>query len=118
MQGTILDVQEQKLVGLYRELSKGHQQEAIDYLEDLTKKELETVKRKIKTIQENLIESEGLTRREADIAATAGLIAEDQKWWWTEEWQAGEREAEADIQAGRVSGPMTVDEMRNHFGDA
>ncbi len=42
---------------------------------------------------------------------TGRLVAEDQKWWWTEEWQAGEREAEADIQAGRVEGPMTVKEL-------
>ena len=109
---------EPKLLRLYRELSKEHQQEATDYLEGLAKKELEGIQYKIRAIQENLIVSEGLTQREADIAAKAGLIAEDQKWWWTEEWQAGEREAEADIQAGRVVGPMTVDEMRKYFGDA
>ena len=118
MARTSLAVPEQKLLRLYRELSKEHQQEATDYLEGLAKKELEGIQRKIRAIQENLIASEGLTRREADIAAKAGLIAEDQKWWWTEEWQAGEREAEADIQAGRVVGPMTVDEMRKYFGDA
>jgi hypothetical protein len=27
----------------------------------------------------------------------------DQAWFWTEEWQAGEREADADIAAGRVT---------------
>ena len=113
-----LDRQEQRLIALYRELSNAHQQEAMDNLEGLAKKELETVKRKVQAIQENILESEGLTRRETNIAAKAGLIAEDQKWWWTEEWQAGEREAEADIQAGRVEGPMTVDEMREYFGDA
>ena len=113
-----INTQERKLIGLYRELSKEHQHEAISYLKDLAKEELGTVKRKVKAIQENLIESKGLTRREADLAAKVGLIAEDQKWWWTEEWQAGEREAEADIQAGRVEGPMTVDEMRKYFGDA
>lgn len=26
----------------------------------------------------------------------------DQAWFWTEEWQAGEREADADLEAGRV----------------
>jgi len=26
----------------------------------------------------------------------------DQSWFWTPEWQAGEREADADIAAGRV----------------
>ena len=27
----------------------------------------------------------------------------DQAWFWTEEWQAGEREAERDLAAGRVT---------------
>ena len=113
-----LSAPEQKLIQLYRDLSDEHQQEAMIYLEGLVKKGLESIQRKIRAIQENLIASEGLTRKEADIAAKSGLIAEDQKWWWTEEWQAGEREAEADIQAGRVSPPMTVAEMRKYFGDA
>ncbi|KLU59559.1 SpoVT / AbrB like domain protein [Peptococcaceae bacterium CEB3] len=30
------------------------------------------------------------------------LIPADQQWFWTEEWQAAEREAQADIDAGRV----------------
>ena len=37
----------------------------------------------------------------ADVAAKAGLIDPDQRWWWTEEWQEGEREVERDIKAGR-----------------
>lgn len=31
----------------------------------------------------------------------ASLIPKDQAWFWTEEWQAGEREVEADRAAGR-----------------
>ena len=34
------------------------------------------------------------------------LIDADQAWFWTREWQTGEREAEEDIQASRVSGPF------------
>jgi AbrB family looped-hinge helix DNA binding protein len=30
------------------------------------------------------------------------LIDKSQTWFWSEAWQAAEREAEADIQAGRV----------------
>ena len=30
------------------------------------------------------------------------LIPADQQWFWTEEWQAGEREAQAEIEAGKV----------------
>ena len=35
----------------------------------------------------------------------------DQWWFWTEEWQKGEREVEADKAAGRVLGPYTDDEF-------
>jgi len=31
------------------------------------------------------------------------LIDKDQAWFWTKEWQEGEREADEDIKAGRVS---------------
>lgn len=31
------------------------------------------------------------------------LIDPDQAWFWTEEWQKGEREADADIAAGRTT---------------
>ena len=30
------------------------------------------------------------------------LIDADQQWFWTEEWQAGEREAQAEIDADKV----------------
>lgn len=30
-----------------------------------------------------------------------------QKWFWTEEWQQGEREADADIKAGRLGDPIS-----------
>lgn len=29
------------------------------------------------------------------------LIPKDQEWYWTKDWQAGEREADEDIKAGR-----------------
>jgi len=31
------------------------------------------------------------------------LIPEGEEWYWTEEWQTGEREASEDIKAGRIS---------------
>jgi AbrB family looped-hinge helix DNA binding protein len=47
------------------------------------------------------------------------LIDADQAWFWSREWQDGEREADGDIEAGRVSGPFkTVEEMKKHLGDA
>jgi hypothetical protein len=39
------------------------------------------------------------------LAATmaAAVDKDDQAWYWTEEWQAGERAADNDIALGRVS---------------
>ena len=34
------------------------------------------------------------------------LIPKDQAWFWTEEWQKGEKEADEDIRAGRLIGPF------------
>lgn len=43
-------------------------------------------------------------------------IDPDQAWFWTEEWQKGEREADEDIRAGRTYGPFdSVEEMMKHF---
>ncbi len=71
----------------------------------LSAKDLQTLKsakRKIAAIQKDLPTAKGLTRAEVDVAAKAGLIDPDQRWWWTEEWQAGERGAERDIAEGRT----------------
>ena len=36
---------------------------------------------------------------------------DDQSWFWTEEWQAMEQEADFDIAAGRVEVSTSVDEF-------
>jgi len=47
------------------------------------------------------------------------LIDADQAWFWTPEWQAGEREVEEEVRAGRTIGPFkSVEEMKKHLGDA
>lgn len=65
-------------------------------------------KAKIERIQRDLLTAKGLTHEEAEVAAKAGLIDPDQKYWWTEAWQKGERAAEADRQAGRTLGPFAT----------
>lgn len=65
--------------------------------------QLESAKRKIAAINQNLRTAKGLTETETEVATKAGLIDPDQRWWWTEEWQKGERKAQRDIDAGRVS---------------
>ena len=63
---------------------------------------LATAREKIKRIRRDLASARGLTATEAAVAAKAGLIAQEQRWWWTEEWQKGEREAERDLRASRT----------------
>ena len=68
---------------------------------------------KIELLRKDLVRVKGLTREEVTVAAKAGLIAPDQQYWWTEEWQKGEREAEADRRAGRVLGTFdSVEAMK------
>ncbi len=72
---------------------------------ELTVKErrvLLRVRQKIDRIRRDLASARGLNAEEADLAARVGLIDKDQRWWWTEEWQKGEREAENDIRRGRT----------------
>jgi hypothetical protein len=44
------------------------------------------------------------------------LVDADQAWFWTREWQEGEREAEADIKAKRISGPFrSAAKLKKHL---
>jgi AbrB family looped-hinge helix DNA binding protein len=75
----------------------------------LTPKEqriLEKARTKMAKIKVDLASAKGLTKEEARVAAKAGLIDPEQAWWWVELWQKKERDAEADVKAGRVSGPF------------
>lgn len=61
-----------------------------------------------------------ISDRDGEIVLTPKkLIDADQAWFWTPGWQKGEREADEDIKAGRLTGPFkTTEEMKKHFGDA
>ena len=60
-------------------------------------------KAKIKRIQYDLLNSKGLSVKETEIAAKAGLIAEDQRYFWTEKWQKSERAEEIAVRNRDVS---------------
>jgi len=80
----------------------------------LTKKEQEILsqaKEKIERIQKDILHSQGLTKEEIKVACKVGLIGPDQAWWWTEEWQKGEREAERDIKEGKVKEFSNVEDL-------
>jgi len=51
-------------------------------------------KKKMDQIKKDFLHSQGLNAEELKVACKVGLIDPDQSWWWTEEWQKGEREAE------------------------
>lgn len=62
------------------------------------------------TIPQKLIKKEEdllvVPRKEyEELCKIAKLISRDQAWFWTEEWQAKEREADQDIRRERVSKP-------------
>ena len=73
-------------------------------------------KEKIAAINEDVLNSTGLTQEEADVAAKAGIIDPGQIWFWLEDWQQGHREAERDYAEGRASGPFeTAEELIAHL---
>jgi AbrB family looped-hinge helix DNA binding protein len=44
------------------------------------------------------------------------MIPAEQAWFWTESWQAGERQASEEIASGSVSGPFEdIDDMFDHL---
>ena len=46
-----------------------------------------------------------------DVVTPKKLVDKSQAYFWTEEWQKGEAEAEADIRAGRVKTFDSVEEL-------
>jgi hypothetical protein len=45
-------------------------------------------------------------------------VLNSQLWFWTDEWQAGEREVDEDIKAGRVESFDTIDEFMSSLEQA
>jgi len=42
-------------------------------------------------------------------------VPAEQQWFWSDRWQEMEREADADIAAGRVRGAESAEAFRDHF---
>jgi bifunctional DNA-binding transcriptional regulator/antitoxin component of YhaV-PrlF toxin-antitoxin module len=73
---------------------------------------LRRAQNKIKAINEDLLNSRGLTSKEIEVAVKVGLIPKDEAYSWTEEWQKDLRASMRDLRAGRVSGPFeTAEEL-------
>jgi hypothetical protein len=45
------------------------------------------------------------------VLTPARLATDDQRYFWCEEWQEGERQCDADITAGRVEECSSIDEL-------
>lgn len=73
-----------------------------DVLKAEAQHELASAKRKIRAINDDVLNSRGLTEDEADAAIEAGLINADQKYWWLKDWQKRHRKAEEDIKKERI----------------
>jgi hypothetical protein len=60
-----------------------------------------------------------VSRKDVDVERDDGVIElhplasvpADQRWFWTERWQRMEREADADVAAGRVRAHENVDAL-------
>ena len=88
-------------------------------LSEAEQKVLPAIKSKIEVISKDIVNSKGLTPKEADIAAKVGLIDPQQRWWYLEAWQKDEREAEAAIKNGDMSKPFSdADEALNYLKTA
>lgn len=76
---------------------------------------LPQVKEKIRKIQIDLTHSQGLNDKETELAVKVNLIDPEQAWWWKEEWQKGEREAEMSITQGEVHGDFkSIDDLEEN----
>lgn len=49
------------------------------------------------------------------VTLTTSSLDVDESWFWTEEWQAGEKEAEEDFKAGRYQEFDTIDSLLTYL---
>ena len=75
-----------------------------------------------KTIREKLHVKEGEyveaeIKGHSLILTPVKVIKKDQEYFWTREWQEGEREADEDMKAGRLSRAYGEDELDLFFKD-
>ncbi len=68
------------------------------------------------TTQETLQVPPDVAGALADYLQQALATAEDQAWFWTKEWQEGERETEADLAAGRYQSFDTMEDLIDDLG--
>lgn len=68
-----------------------------------------SIRRKAHLEEGDLLEAE--VRDDEIVLRPKKLIDKSQAWFWSEEWQAAEKAAQSDIDAGRVHEVPAVDEL-------
>lgn len=68
-----------------------------------------SIRKKAHVQEGDLIEVE--VRGDEIVLKPKKLIDKSQSWFWTEEWQKAEKEAQEDIEHGRVKEFETVDDL-------
>lgn len=69
-----------------------------------------SAKEKISKIQKDIINSHGLNNDEINVAVKAGIIDQEQAYWWHEDWQKGERKASENVKTKKLKGPFNKTE--------
>jgi hypothetical protein len=64
------------------------------------------------------VRQEEIETRAAVAQLTKTVEASSQAWYWTPEWQSGEDEADADIEAGRVVTAGSLEDLNSLLDDA
>ena len=72
---------------------------------------LAQIRQKMARIQDDLAAAEGLTLDEILLAAQYNLIDPEQGYWWSEEWQAGEREVVQEKETEQMAAFGSVDAL-------
>lgn len=78
------------------------------------------------TIPKNIIDKLGL--KEGDnlnieiengkiIVKPVVMVPKEQAWFWSDDWQASEKQVDADIKAGRIKTANNIDELMKDLRD-
>ena len=74
-----------------------------------------SIREKLRVKEGEYIEAE--IKGHSLILTPVKVVKKDQEYFWTKEWQEGEREADEDIKAGRLSRAYGEDELDLFFKD-
>lgn len=101
-------VQDGKIIFIPKQLTD---KQPVPRLNKEEQKILAKAKEKIAKINTDTLHSVGLNNKEIKVAVKTGLVDPDQAWWWHEDWQKGEREADRNLAEGRYKQFNNVEDL-------